>query len=180
VYVLDHFAQLGWQIGQKSWPLFLDRQHLASFVSRQLAVLVTLRNLNSFEEVPDISLVDCPQLRLDPPALLGDQILCLAREILNALPNLRATLKPTGIAISIIIIARFPASLTVGLGARLQQCPQPRISQNIKLYPLPPQVVQKVPKARAYQFFVKDDSTVILVGSSDRRAADVIKKKSSD
>jgi len=54
------------------------------------------------------------------------------------------------------------------------------VPQNIKLYPLPPQVVQKVPKARAYQFIVKDDNTVILVSSSDRRVADVIKKKSSD
>ena len=54
------------------------------------------------------------------------------------------------------------------------------VPQNIKLYPLPPQVVQKVPKAQAYQFLVKDDKTVILVSSSDRRVADVIKKKSSD
>ena len=54
------------------------------------------------------------------------------------------------------------------------------VPQNIKLHPLPPQVVQKVPKAQAYQFFVKDDNTVILVSSSDRRVADVIKKKSSD
>ena len=54
------------------------------------------------------------------------------------------------------------------------------VPQNIKLQPLPPQVVQKVPKAQAYQFFVKDDNTVILVSSSDRRVADVIKKKSSD
>jgi hypothetical protein len=54
------------------------------------------------------------------------------------------------------------------------------VPQNIKLYPLPPQVVQKVPKAQTYQFFVKDDETVVLVSSSDRRVADVIKKKSSD
>ena len=54
------------------------------------------------------------------------------------------------------------------------------VPQNVKLYPLPPHVVQKVPKAQAYQFFVKDDNTVILVSSSDRRVADVIKKKSSD
>ena len=45
---------------------------------------------------------------------------------------------------------------------------------------MPPQVVQKVPKAQAYQFFVKDDNSVILVSSSDWRVADVIKKKSSD
>jgi hypothetical protein len=54
------------------------------------------------------------------------------------------------------------------------------VPQNIKLYPLPPHVVQKVPKAQTYQFLVKDDNTVILVSSSDRRVADVIKKKSSD
>ena len=54
------------------------------------------------------------------------------------------------------------------------------VPQNIKLYALPPQVVQKVPKAKAYQFLVKDDNTVILVSSSDRRVADVIKKKSTD
>jgi hypothetical protein len=54
------------------------------------------------------------------------------------------------------------------------------IPQNIKLYPLPVQIVQKVPKAQGYQFFVKDDNTVVLVGSSDRRVADVIKKKPSD
>ena len=54
------------------------------------------------------------------------------------------------------------------------------VPQNIKLHPLPPHVVQKVPKAQAYQFLVKDDNTVILVSSSDRRVADVIKKKSSD
>ena len=54
------------------------------------------------------------------------------------------------------------------------------IPQNIKLYPLPVQIVQKVPKAQGYQFFVKDDNTVVLVGSSDRRIADVIKKKPSD
>jgi hypothetical protein len=40
--------------------------------------------------------------------------------------------------------------------------------------------MQKVPKARAHQFFVKDDDTVVLVSPSDRRVADVIKKKSGD
>lgn len=42
--------------------------------------------------------------------------------------------------------------------------------QNIKLYP----------NGQAYQFFVEDDNTVTLVSSSDRRVADVTKKKSSD
>jgi hypothetical protein len=37
-----------------------------------------------------------------------------------------------------------------------------------------------VPKAQGYQFVVKDDNTVILVSSSDRRVVDVIKKKLSD
>lgn len=54
------------------------------------------------------------------------------------------------------------------------------VPQNIKLYPLPPVIVQKVPKAQGHQFVVKDDNTVILVGSNDRRVVDVIKKKSSD
>jgi Protein of unknown function (DUF1236) len=54
------------------------------------------------------------------------------------------------------------------------------VPQNVKLNPLPPVVVQKVPKAQGYQFFVKDGDTVILVSPSDRHVADVIKKKSSD
>ncbi len=54
------------------------------------------------------------------------------------------------------------------------------VPQNIKLQPLPPEIMQKVPKARAHQFFIKDDDTVVLVSPSDRRVADVIKKKSSD
>jgi hypothetical protein len=54
------------------------------------------------------------------------------------------------------------------------------VPQNIHLYPLPPEVVQKVPKAQGHQFVVKDDNTVILVSSSDRRVVDVIKKKPSD
>jgi Protein of unknown function (DUF1236) len=54
------------------------------------------------------------------------------------------------------------------------------VPQNVKLYPLPPVIVQKVPKAQGHQFVVKDDNTVILVSSSDRRVVDVIKKKPSD
>jgi hypothetical protein len=50
---------------------------------------------------------------------------------------------------------------------------------DVKLYPLPAEVMQKVPQARSHMFFVKDDE-VILVSSSDRRVADVIKKKSTD
>ncbi len=53
------------------------------------------------------------------------------------------------------------------------------VPDDIKLYPLPPEVAQKVPQARSHMFFVKDDE-VILVSSSDRRVADVIKKKSTD
>jgi hypothetical protein len=52
--------------------------------------------------------------------------------------------------------------------------------QNVKLNPVPPEIVQKVPKAQGYEYLVKDADTVILVSSSDRRVADVIKKKSSD
>ena len=54
------------------------------------------------------------------------------------------------------------------------------VPQNIKLEPLPPEIVQKVPKAKGHQFFVKDDDTVVLVSPSDRRVADVIKKKPGD
>ena len=54
------------------------------------------------------------------------------------------------------------------------------VPRNIKLDPLPPEIVQKVPKARAHQFFLKDDDTVVLVSPSDRRVADIIKKKPSD
>jgi hypothetical protein len=54
------------------------------------------------------------------------------------------------------------------------------VPQNIKLEPLPPEIMRKVPKAKAHQFFVKDNDTVVLVSPSDRRVADVIKKKSSD
>ena len=53
------------------------------------------------------------------------------------------------------------------------------VPDDVKLYPLPPDVVQKVPQARSHMFFVKDD-VVIIVSSSDRRVADVIKKKSTD
>ena len=53
------------------------------------------------------------------------------------------------------------------------------VPEDVKLYPLPQDVIQKVPKARSHMFFVKDDE-VILVSSSDRRVADVIKKKSTD
>jgi len=53
------------------------------------------------------------------------------------------------------------------------------VPDDVKLYPLPAEVMQKVPQARSRMFFVKDDE-VILVSSSDRRVADVIKKKSTD
>jgi hypothetical protein len=49
----------------------------------------------------------------------------------------------------------------------------------VKLYPLPPEVIQKVPQAQSHKFFVRDDE-VVLVSSSDRRVADVIKKKPTD
>ena len=53
------------------------------------------------------------------------------------------------------------------------------VPEDVKLYPLPQDVIQKVPQARSHMFFVNDDG-VILVSSSDRRVADVIKKKSTD
>lgn len=53
------------------------------------------------------------------------------------------------------------------------------VPEDVKLNPLPPEVIQKVPQARSHLFFVKDDE-ILLVSSSDRRIADVIKKKSTD
>ncbi len=53
------------------------------------------------------------------------------------------------------------------------------VPDDVKLYPLPAEVMQKVPQARSHMFFVRDDE-VMLVSSSDRRVADVIKKKSTD
>lgn len=53
------------------------------------------------------------------------------------------------------------------------------VPDNITLFPLPSEIVQKVPKTQSHKFFVKDDK-VILVSPSDRRIADVIQKKSSD
>jgi hypothetical protein len=81
----------------------------------------------SFEVIADVGFMDIPQRLLDPPALIGDQLVFLMREILNTLPNARPTLKPTGIAVSIIIIARFPASLSVSGYARQCRRPQPAI-----------------------------------------------------
>lgn len=53
------------------------------------------------------------------------------------------------------------------------------VPADVKLHPLPPEVIQKVPQARSHLFFVKDDE-IFIVSSSDRRIADVIKKKSTD
>jgi len=53
------------------------------------------------------------------------------------------------------------------------------VPDDVKLYPLPPEVIQKVPQAQSHQFFVKDDE-LVLVSSSERRIADVIKKKPTD
>ena len=54
------------------------------------------------------------------------------------------------------------------------------VPENVKLYSLPSEIEQKAPKAKSHKFFVKDDDTIILVSPSDRRIADVLKKKSSD
>ena len=54
------------------------------------------------------------------------------------------------------------------------------VPENVKLYALPSVIKQKVPKAQSHEFFVTDDDTIVLVSPSDRRIADVIKKKSSD
>jgi Protein of unknown function (DUF1236) len=52
------------------------------------------------------------------------------------------------------------------------------IPENVKLHPLPAEVEQKVPQTRAHEYFVEDDDTIVLVSPSDRRIADVLKKKS--
>jgi hypothetical protein len=54
------------------------------------------------------------------------------------------------------------------------------VPENVKLYPLPLEIEQKVPQAQSHEFFVEDDDTIIIVSPSDRRIADVLKKKSSD
>lgn len=54
------------------------------------------------------------------------------------------------------------------------------VPENITLYPLPSEIEQKIPQAKSHEFFVEDDDTIILVSPSDRRIADVLKKKSSD
>ena len=53
------------------------------------------------------------------------------------------------------------------------------VPDDVKLHPLPPEVIQKVPQARSHSFFLKGDE-IILVSPSDRRVANVIKKKSTD
>jgi hypothetical protein len=53
------------------------------------------------------------------------------------------------------------------------------VPETIALHDFPADVTAKVPQVKAHKFFVKDD-LVILVSPSDRRIADVIKKKSTD
>jgi Protein of unknown function (DUF1236) len=53
------------------------------------------------------------------------------------------------------------------------------VPDNVTLHPLPPEILQKVPQARSHSFFVTGDE-IILVSPSDRRVADVIKKKATD
>jgi hypothetical protein len=52
------------------------------------------------------------------------------------------------------------------------------VPENVKLYPLPLEIERKVPQAQSHEFFVEDDDTIIVVSPSDRRIADVLKKKS--
>ena len=49
------------------------------------------------------------------------------------------------------------------------------VPENVELYPIPPEVAEKVPQVKSHKFFVKDNK-VILVSSSDRLIADVIQK----
>jgi hypothetical protein len=60
LYMLDCLAKVWRQIGQKSGPLLLDRQHLAGFVSLYIAFRVDFGGLMRLEEVPDIGLEDRP------------------------------------------------------------------------------------------------------------------------
>ena len=53
------------------------------------------------------------------------------------------------------------------------------VPENVTLYPLPSEIEQRVPKAKSHKFYIRDDM-IILVSPSDRRIADVLKKKSSD
>lgn len=109
-YFLNILLDFAWQLGNAFRPFYYFAVYF-----------------DCFEAVADSGLMDIPQRLLDPLALLGDQLFVLMREKLNALPNPRVTLKPTGIAVSIIIIARFPASLPVSGYARLRRCPQSAI-----------------------------------------------------
>jgi hypothetical protein len=54
------------------------------------------------------------------------------------------------------------------------------VPQGLTLYSFPSEIVQKVPKVQSHRFFVTDGDAVILVSPSDRRIAEVIKKKSTD
>jgi hypothetical protein len=60
------------------------------------------------------------------------------REILNALPNPRATLKPTGICVRDIILLTVPASLPVSRYTRLCRRPQPTIPLVFRVFQRPP------------------------------------------
>jgi hypothetical protein len=49
------------------------------------------------------------------------------------------------------------------------------VSEDIKLYSLPPLAVKKVAQARSHLFFVKEgNDAIVLVSPNDRRVADVI------
>jgi len=51
------------------------------------------------------------------------------------------------------------------------------VPENVELYPIPPEVAEKVSQVKSHTFFVKDDM-IILVSPSDRLIADVIKNPS--
>jgi hypothetical protein len=95
------------------------------------------------EIVANISLMDRPQLLLDPPALLYKKLFLLPGQIADTILYFRPPLEPTGIAVSIIIIARFPASLPVSGYARLCRRTQSAI-------PLVFRVLQRPSPRRCY------------------------------
>jgi hypothetical protein len=50
-----------------------------------------------------------------------------------------------------------------------------RVPDDIELHSMPPEIGNKVPRAKSHSFFVKDgDNAIVLVSPSDRRVADVI------
>jgi hypothetical protein len=76
--------------------------------------MIAFNGFKTFEIVSQPGFVHGPQKSFNAAAFFNNALFSLLHQISDALPHPRATLKPTGIAVSIIIIARFPASFPVG------------------------------------------------------------------